>query len=463
MKRIVVIGLTLMVPLAAAAQTVADIIGRARSVVNLVIPLLASVAFAASLYGIIRFIASAGSEEKRSEAKKYVLYGLVGMFIIIAFWGILTVVANTFFGGSIGAPISISGIIPSTPSSSPFFPPSPSPTPTPNPNPNPFPIPPPSPTPNPNPTPNPTPTPCTPATCSSLNKQCGIWPDNCDSEISCGDCDYPQVCSASGQCAGSVAPNPTPTPTNGIVLPWDEFKTLYLVKGQKLNYVFRVTENARRMKILLIPNTISTAAKFTFKFPDGVRQYQGNLNYVTSATLDFRAQANTQPTIPDQYIPLGDYQLSVEALSDGILELSPVLYTDISSQPTSGQVLVWNVNHTVITFAPNETKTFILRVTTNSTGAYSRTIQMSFLGEGVDIVDGSFKIPPKPDGSSYETSNGTNEYTGLQAMNGGGISFTIGNGKIILNSPYIYPGDFILTMTADSQGGWGYMATSIYY
>ena len=120
MKRIIVIGLTLMVPLAAAAATVADIIGRARSVVNLVIPLLASLAFAASLYGIIRFIASAGSEEKRSEAKKYVLYGLVGMFIIVAFWGILTVVANTFFGGSIGAPISISGIIPSNPSPFPF-------------------------------------------------------------------------------------------------------------------------------------------------------------------------------------------------------------------------------------------------------------------------------------------------------------------------------------------------------
>ena len=112
MKRIIVSGLTLMFPLAAAAATVADIIGRARSVVNLVIPLLASVAFAASLYGIMRFIASSGNEEKRSEAKKYVLYGLIGMFVIIAFWGILTVVANTFFKGSLGSPISISGIVP---------------------------------------------------------------------------------------------------------------------------------------------------------------------------------------------------------------------------------------------------------------------------------------------------------------------------------------------------------------
>ncbi len=63
MKRIVFIGLTLMVPLAAAAATFADIIGRARSVVNLVIPLLMTIALAVFFWGIIRFIASAGSED----------------------------------------------------------------------------------------------------------------------------------------------------------------------------------------------------------------------------------------------------------------------------------------------------------------------------------------------------------------------------------------------------------------
>ena len=327
MKRIIVIGLTLMVPLAAAAATVADIIGRARSVVNTIIPLLASVAFAASLYGIVRFIASAGSEEKRSEAKKYVLYGLVGMFIIVAFWGILTVVANTFFGGSIGAPISISGIVPSNPS------PSPSPTP----NPNPFPIPPPSPTPNPNPTPNPTPTPCTPATCSSLSKQCGIWSDNCDSEISCGDCDYPQICDSQGQCAGGVAPTPTPpTPVNGIVLDW-------------------------------------------------------------------------------------------------------------------------NVNHVWIQFQPNETKTFIARVPQNA-----RVIVVSFQTMGVSVT-GSFKFPLKPDGTPYRTTNGITEYGPFAVNNEGSAQFAIGTGGSPILDPHIYPGDFILTLTDDGGGGWGMMATSIYY
>ena len=125
MKTIAVI-FTLIIPSIVLAADIAGIFNKMTSLVNTIIPLLASVAFAASLYGIVRFIASAGSEEKRSEAKKYVLYGLVGMFIIVAFWGILTVVANTFFGGSIGAPISISGIVPSNPS------PSPSPTPPPN-------------------------------------------------------------------------------------------------------------------------------------------------------------------------------------------------------------------------------------------------------------------------------------------------------------------------------------------
>jgi hypothetical protein len=344
MKRIVVIGLALMVPLAAVAATFADIFGRVRSVMNLVIPLLASVAFAASLYGIIRFIASANSEEKRSEAKKYILYGLIGMFVIVAFWGILTIVANTFFGDSLGSPISIPEINLPNPSPSPS--PTPTPTPSPTPNPNPFPIPPPTPTPNPNPTP------CTPKTyqelCQQIKAQCGIHEitdDNCGNSISisCGFCDYPQVCSASGQCGGGVAP--IPPLTNGIVLDW-------------------------------------------------------------------------------------------------------------------------NVNHVVEQFAPNETKTFIIRVPQNANG-----FQVSFQTMGI-MVTGSFRIPLKPDGTHYkltlsalssvvEDSNGT-LISGLSASNEGAVDFKVFTRSFVLD-PYIYPGDFILTLTTDVQGGWGWIATSIYY
>jgi|GEM_PF-992099 len=49
---------------------------------------------------------------------------------------------------------------------------------------------------------------CVPATCSSLEKNCGTWPDNCGSNLSCGTCASGLTCNTSGQCAAaSCAPN----------------------------------------------------------------------------------------------------------------------------------------------------------------------------------------------------------------------------------------------------------------
>lgn len=41
---------------------------------------------------------------------------------------------------------------------------------------------------------------CTPATCSSLGKQCGQWPDGCGGNLNCGSCQTGYACDANGQC-----------------------------------------------------------------------------------------------------------------------------------------------------------------------------------------------------------------------------------------------------------------------
>jgi len=41
---------------------------------------------------------------------------------------------------------------------------------------------------------------CTPATCASLSKQCGIWYDNCGKYLTCPACGTNQVCNTLGQC-----------------------------------------------------------------------------------------------------------------------------------------------------------------------------------------------------------------------------------------------------------------------
>lgn len=94
----------------AAGPTIEGLIGKIRNIMNLVNPLLMVVVFAVFLYGVIRFITSAGDENKRKDAKNYIIYGLIGMFVLIAWWGIIQIVLNTFFGGVPSSPSSGGGL-----------------------------------------------------------------------------------------------------------------------------------------------------------------------------------------------------------------------------------------------------------------------------------------------------------------------------------------------------------------
>lgn len=107
MKKIIISGLALMAPLTAAAATLEDIIGTIRNLVDTIIPLFMVIAVAVFLWGIIRYITSAGDEEKQKAARGYIIYGLIGIFVMVAFWGIITVVASTFgiqTGGTVNLP-----------------------------------------------------------------------------------------------------------------------------------------------------------------------------------------------------------------------------------------------------------------------------------------------------------------------------------------------------------------------
>lgn len=89
--------------------TIDYVLQRISGIINFTIPILGSLAFVVFLWGIIKFIYSGGDENKRKDAKNYIIYGLIGMFVLVAMWGIFQIVLNTFFGGSPGAPLKLPG------------------------------------------------------------------------------------------------------------------------------------------------------------------------------------------------------------------------------------------------------------------------------------------------------------------------------------------------------------------
>ncbi len=96
MKKIIVVGLGLMAPFIVFAQTWAFIVTTLKGIVNSAIVLIMIIAVAVFLWGIAKFITAAGDETKIKSARGYIIYGLIGIFVMVSFWGIIQVFGSTF-------------------------------------------------------------------------------------------------------------------------------------------------------------------------------------------------------------------------------------------------------------------------------------------------------------------------------------------------------------------------------
>ena len=66
-------------------------------IANVIIPFLIGVAFVAIIWGIFRYVQSAGDAEKIAEGRKVIVYGIVAMFLMLSFWGFVMIITNTLF------------------------------------------------------------------------------------------------------------------------------------------------------------------------------------------------------------------------------------------------------------------------------------------------------------------------------------------------------------------------------
>lgn len=47
------------------------------------------------MWGIVEFISGADNEEKVTQGKQHMVWGIIGIFIMLSAWGILRVICNT--------------------------------------------------------------------------------------------------------------------------------------------------------------------------------------------------------------------------------------------------------------------------------------------------------------------------------------------------------------------------------
>jgi len=66
-----------------------DIIRLFTDIGLVVIPFMGAVAFLAFVWGAARFIRSAGNEKEIKDSKNLLIWGIIGLLVLIAIWGII--------------------------------------------------------------------------------------------------------------------------------------------------------------------------------------------------------------------------------------------------------------------------------------------------------------------------------------------------------------------------------------
>jgi hypothetical protein len=106
------VGLFLTTPSPARAQDLSyfdTLFRQVYDVVDNLIPILIGIALLVFLWGLVTYIAKAGNEEARKQARKFIVWGIIIMFVIMTVWGLVALL-QYIFG------IDDSGIAPPVPS-----------------------------------------------------------------------------------------------------------------------------------------------------------------------------------------------------------------------------------------------------------------------------------------------------------------------------------------------------------
>lgn len=97
-KLFLLTGFLFSVPLVAFAQPrdLAELVNLIIGVANPLFILIISLIVIAVLWGLARTVFALGGEEGVKEGKRLMFWGLIALFLSVSFWGVVSILSNTF-------------------------------------------------------------------------------------------------------------------------------------------------------------------------------------------------------------------------------------------------------------------------------------------------------------------------------------------------------------------------------
>ena len=95
-----VLGLASLMVFPVVAHGISDFAGLVNFITDTIImsliKLIGALATLFFLWGVMKFIKDADNPAKRAEGQQFILYGLIGLFVMVSFYGIVRILENTF-------------------------------------------------------------------------------------------------------------------------------------------------------------------------------------------------------------------------------------------------------------------------------------------------------------------------------------------------------------------------------
>lgn len=86
----------LLVPGIVFAQTLGSMFNLFTRIINELMPFIVALAVLFFMWGVFQFVKSSGNEDERTEGRNRMIYGIIGIFVMVSVWGFVNLLSKTF-------------------------------------------------------------------------------------------------------------------------------------------------------------------------------------------------------------------------------------------------------------------------------------------------------------------------------------------------------------------------------
>lgn len=95
MKNFFAIALSL-VPCLATAATFESVVNKITSLLQPIVNIIVAIGLVTFLWGVVNYITAGDDPKKRTAAKDYMIYGIIGLAVMVSVWALVNILVNTF-------------------------------------------------------------------------------------------------------------------------------------------------------------------------------------------------------------------------------------------------------------------------------------------------------------------------------------------------------------------------------